>query len=148
VVRVVVGYLEYAELYHLRDVVGPLLVAQVVADGEGTYLVVAVARDVGVADAAEDAYEGEDADGGASGAHDGADGLLRQDGAVEARGRIEAVVAVAAVGGALLAEVAQEDASPADAGFGEGLHACEFLEVDGHAARLGGELAEHDDVGV
>ena len=148
VVCVFVGYFEYAELYHLRDVVVPFGLREVGSCPECADCVVACPHNVGAPLTAQNVYQREYAYGSAAGAHYGAERLLGKNGAVEARGLVAADVAIAAVAVALLAEVAKEHSAPAYPCLGVCLHTGELLEVYGSAARVLGEAAQRDDITV
>ncbi|EKY03405.1 hypothetical protein HMPREF9120_02718 [Neisseria sp. oral taxon 020 str. F0370] len=122
-----VGF-EVAQADALADDAAPFFVGQIGADAVGGEGVVAVVAYPLVGFAAQDV---DDVAGGEalSGAVDAAEEFAHVFGGVEAHGRVQAVVAVAAWFNGF-AEVAQEGGAAAGGGFAHGKHGVEFLQLD------------------
>ena len=120
--------LQQAEAYALADDGAPVFVGQVGADAEGGEFLMAVVPYPIVGFAAQDV---DDVAGGEAlaDAVDAAEEFLHQQRAVEADGRVQAVVAVAA-GFGVFAEVAQQHDAAAFGGFAYRQHGVEFLQFD------------------
>ena len=119
---------EVAEADALADDAAPFFVGLPAADAESGEFVVTVAPYPVVAFTAQQV---DDIAGGKalSGAIHATEELLYEDGTVEAYGRMQAVVAMAARGGFFAEMFEQEDAA-AGGGFADGKHGIELLHFD------------------
>ena len=141
----VIGYFKISQIQHLQQVVVPVLGGNVPSHSVGFQFIVSSFEDLLGSTPPENVDEQTGSDT-LVGPYDGAQGLLYDDGSVEALGRISAYVTVAAVVIHGFSEIIQQDSSAANVCFGILLHPFQFLKVDFLLVAFGGKLGQKHDI--